>query len=198
MQQATKLILLRHGQSVWNKKNLFTGWVDIPLSEEGIVEARKAGKQIKDIKIDLLPPTKRLFTVGRLDKNTRGLLFITNDGYFANSVTHPSYNVEKEYLVVTKQKILSSHLRVLQKGALVENQWCTPKKVTQLSNYSLTIALTEGKKHEVRIFVKHASLTLLDLIRIRIGPISLSKSLKEGCYRKMSPQEISFFLKDSI
>ena len=71
---------------------------------------------------------QRLFTVGRLDRDTTGLLLVSNDGHFANQVIHPSSNLSKEYLVKTKQEISHEHLITISKGMRIEGQWVKPKK----------------------------------------------------------------------
>ncbi len=123
----------------------------------------------------------RLFTLGRLDKLTTGLIILTNDGNFANKVIHPSSNISKEYLVKTSYEITLDHLKKLSEGCPVENKWVKPKKVTKVRKGTLKIVVQEGLKHEVRKLVANAGLDLLELKRIRIGGLSLG-ALQEGQY----------------
>jgi len=131
----------------------------------------------------------RLFTVGRLDKDTTGLLLITNDGDFAHRVIHPSANLEKEYFVQVKENIQDEHLKKLSKGAFCENKFVKPIKVVKLGRSRLKIVVKEGKKREVKIFVLKANLTLLDLKRVRIGNLKLG-SLPYGYYKRVSQKEL--------
>ncbi|KPK33714.1 MAG: hypothetical protein AMS24_00065 [Chlamydiae bacterium SM23_39] len=143
--------------------------------------------------IDLFPKKPRIFTVGRLDKNSKGLLIITNDGYLAHKIMHPSSNIEKEYLVYTEQKITSKHTKIISKGIIIKNRIIKPVSLKKISFNSVSIIVKEGKKHEIRLFLKNANLKVKDLIRIRIGFLKL-KNLKEGEYRNMTKKEIDKFL----
>lgn len=138
----------------------------------------------------------RLFTVGRLDKDTKGLILVTNDGHFAQSVIHPSKNIEKEYLAKTDQEVSLEHLKAISSGGLVEGVWVKPLKVTKVRRGTIKIAVSEGKKREVRVLLENAGLTVLELKRIRIGSIVLGE-LAEGAYRTLSEKE-KMFLSEAI
>lgn len=130
----------------------------------------------------------RLFTIGRLDRDTTGLILVTNDGHFANKVIHPSNNICKEYLIKTKEEITHEHLEDLSKGTLLEGDWIVPEKVTKVRRGTLKIVVKEGKKREVRLMVQNAGLTLISLSRIRIGGLTLGP-LAEGEWRELTPKE---------
>lgn len=134
--------------------------------------------------IDLLPKNVRLFTVGRLDKDTDGLLIVTNDGDFANRAMHPSSNVEREYLAKTGEEITHAHLLALSAGTWVEGHFVKPTKVTKVRKGTLKICVSEGRKHEVRHLVRNAGLTLNTLTRIRYGGLLLG-NLEPGEWRFM-------------
>jgi 23S rRNA pseudouridine2605 synthase len=109
------------------------------------------------IVLDLFPHAdERLFTVGRLDKDTSGLLLVTNDGHFANDVIHPSSDVIKEYLVKTLSEITPDHLEALSQGARVDEKWVRPTSVQKVRRGTFKICVKEGKKHEVRIIAERA------------------------------------------
>lgn len=145
----------------------------------------------KKLVVDLFAHLKhRLFTIGRLDRDTTGLILLTNDGHFAQEVIHPSKNIAKEYLVKTGQEITHEHLENLSKGTLIEGKWIRPSKVTKVRRGTLKIVVKEGKKREVRLMVQNAGLTLLSLSRIRIGDLKLG-NLPEGSFRKLSEKERS-------
>ena len=130
----------------------------------------------------------RLFTVGRLDRDTTGLLIVTNDGHFANEVIHPSRGITKEYLVKANREITAEHLKIISSGTEVEGKWVRPHKVTKVRRGTLKIVVGEGRKHEVRKLVAAAGLEVVQLKRIRIGSLHLG-NLPEGCYRALSGKE---------
>ncbi len=138
----------------------------------------------------------RLFTVGRLDRDTTGLLIITNDGEFAHNVIHPSKKVSKEYLVKTVQEIEAAHLEILARGGMVEGCFVKPISVKKVRKGTVKIVVREGKKREVRALVQKAKLDLLSLSRIRIGNLTLG-NLEVGEFRPLSSQERSALLGDN-
>ncbi len=135
----------------------------------------------------------RLFTVGRLDRDTTGLLIVTNDGYFSQNVIHPSRNITKEYLIKTTQEISPEHLKDISEGALVEGSWITPIGVTKVRRGTLKIVVREGKKREVRVLVQKAGLDIVSLHRIRIGSLTLG-TLPLGEFRELSEKEKELLL----
>lgn len=141
------------------------------------------------IVLDLFPPSsERLFTVGRLDRETTGLLLVTNDGHFANQVIHPSSNVIKEYIVKTLQEITPEHLETLSQGARVDEKWIRPVSVHKVRRGTFKICVKEGKKHEVRIIAERAGLKVTELTRTRIGSLVLGK-LPLGEFRTLSDKD---------
>lgn len=141
------------------------------------------------IVFDLFQDVKeRLFTVGRLDKDTSGLLLVTNDGHFANSVIHPSKNIHKEYLVKTDAEITHDHLIAISSGTLVEGTFVKPVRVTKVRRGTLKIVISEGKKREVRMILEAVGLKVKELTRIRIGGLVLG-DLAPGAYREMTEKD---------
>lgn len=130
----------------------------------------------------------RLFTVGRLDRDTTGLLLVTNDGHFANKVIHPSSNISKEYLVKTQQEVTDVHLKEISKGTYIEDSWVKPVKVEKVRKGTIKVVVKEGKKREVRLLVQNAGLDILELSRIRIGGLRLGP-IPEGTFREMTENE---------
>jgi 23S rRNA pseudouridine2605 synthase len=138
----------------------------------------------------------RLFTVGRLDRETSGLLVVTNDGHFANELIHPSHEIAKEYLVKTQQEVSAEHLEMISNGAFIEGDWIRPKKVTKVRKGTLKVVIMEGKKREVRSLVEKAGLTLLSLSRIRIGGLNLG-AIPYGSFREMTDNDKKQLLQKS-
>lgn len=142
------------------------------------------------IVLDLFPNTReRLFTVGRLDRETTGLLLVTNDGHFANKVIHPSSNVIKEYIVKTMQEITPDHLEALSQGARVDEKWVRPVSVFKVRRGTFKICVKEGKKHEVRIIAERAGLKVTELTRVRIGSLLLGP-LPLGEFRPLTEKDM--------
>jgi len=151
----------------------------------------------KKLVIDLFQSMhQRLFTVGRLDRDTTGLLIVTNDGHFAQKIIHPSANLVKEYLVKTFQEISHTHLEMISEGTLIEGCWIRPFKVVKVRKGTLKVCVKEGKKREVRLLVEKAGLQIMSLSRIRIGDLSLG-NIPIGSWREMTSQEKTSVLGNS-
>ncbi len=148
--------------------------------------ARVSSKRLVQDLFTSIP--ERLFTVGRLDRDTTGLLIVTNDGDFANKVIHPSSNISKEYLVKTRQEPFFEQLEKISKGMNLEGDWIQPIKVTKVRKGTIKVVIKEGKKREVRHLVQKAGLTVLELKRIRIGGLLLG-TIPEGSFREMTESE---------
>lgn len=141
------------------------------------------------IVLDLFPGIdKRLFTVGRLDQDTSGLLIVTNDGHFANKVIHPSANIHKEYLAKTNKEITNEHLMAISSGTLVEGTFVKPIRVIKVRRGTLKVVIAEGKKREVRHLLAAAGLDTIELMRIRIGGLILG-DLGSGQWRSMTARD---------
>lgn len=152
----------------------------------------------KKIVLDLfLPTTERLFTIGRLDRDTSGLLLVTNDGHFAHRVIHPSSNIGKEYLVKVAQEVMPEHLIAISRGANVEGKWVKPIKVVKVRKSTIKVVVKEGKKREVRIFVERAGLSIRELTRIRIGGLVLG-TLPEGAWRELTEKEKTLIFNETM
>jgi len=152
----------------------------------------------KKIVYDLFPDqANRLFTVGRLDRETTGLILVTNDGHFANRVIHPSSNIKKEYLVKVVEYIDDHHLKKISEGASVEGKWVRPLSVKKVRKGTLKIVVKEGRKREVRTLVEQSKLSIIELKRIRIGSLLLG-SLPEGSYRKLTENEMQLIFSSNL
>ena len=146
-------------------------------------------ERFKNIVIDLFPTKYRLFTVGRLDKDTTGLVLVTNDGHLSHKVIHPSSEVQKEYLVKTNLDILPEQLEKISQGVSIDRCFVKPQKVVKVRKNTLKITLKEGKKHEVRKLVEQTGQQVQELQRIRIGNLRLG-NLEIGHYKEVSLQDL--------
>lgn len=131
---------------------------------------------------------ERVFTIGRLDRETTGLLLVTNDGHFANQVIHPRANIQKEYLIKTSEEINHEHLERMARGTRVEGVCVKPVRVTKVRKGTAKIVVKEGKKREVRTIVEAAGLKLLSLQRTRIGGLRLGQ-IPLGVFRELTDNE---------
>lgn len=133
---------------------------------------------------------KRLFYAGRLDKYSRGLLILTNDGQLANNLMRGRNAHEREYLVTLDTKVSDESIQALRKGVFLKelNVKTRPCKVKRMDDKVLSITLTQGLNRQIRRMCESEGLHVRDLCRIRIANINLGR-LKEGTYRKLSREE---------
>ena len=136
---------------------------------------------------------ERVFPVGRLDYNTEGLLLLTNDGDFANSIIHPSKHISKTYEVFTRVKPTSSGLNQLKKGVNIDGVAYMPAILGQTVKYNdgflTTITIFEGKNHQVKNMFSYIGAKVYDLKRIKIGELTLG-DLQNGKFRKLDDNEL--------
>ncbi len=131
----------------------------------------------------------RVFPIGRLDTDSRGLLLLTNDGDLANQLMHPRYRQEKEYLVTVGQKLTVGVLKILGSGIEIEGKKTQKCEVEQIVSSVFRIVLKEGRSRQIRKMCAKCGMKVLDLIRIRIKNIHLGE-LPEGKYRILSEEEV--------
>jgi 23S rRNA pseudouridine2605 synthase len=149
------------------------------------VRHQKQTKLVLDLFVD---EGFRLFTIGRLDKETQGLLLVTNDGHFANEVIHPSSNIQKEYVVKVDREVTHEHLVAISNGTNVEGTFVKPLEVKKVRRGTLKIVIYEGKKREIRVLLEAVGLHVRELKRIRLGGLTLG-SLAVGSWRHLTERE---------
>jgi 23S rRNA pseudouridine2605 synthase len=142
----------------------------------------------------LLPPNgPRVFPVGRLDRETEGLLLVTNDGELANRLTHPRHGVEKEYLAEVDGVPTERDMARLRRGVDLEDGPATPIAVRAVSRTggrtAIRLVMGEGRKREVRRMLDAVGLPVRRLVRLRIGPVKLGR-LRAGEIRELTPDEV--------
>ncbi len=133
------------------------------------------------------------FPIGRLDKDSEGLILLTNDGRVTERLLHPRFKHEKEYKVTVREGIPSNLKRVLEDGVYNAGEWLKAKKVVVVPPRTVYITLTEGKKHHIRRMMSEAHLTVEQLIRIRVMDIHLG-ALKPGKARVLEGAARKAFL----
>lgn len=146
----------------------------------------------------LLPRKERLFSVGRLDKNSEGLLLVTNDGEFANKLMHPRYELEKMYKVEVSGQIVSRDINSVTRNGIEHEGVFYQTKNIEISKKNpnggqLIFTLTEGKKREIRKICTALGLKVKQLKRTRIGDIKLA-DLPSGSWRELKEHEVRSLL----
>ena len=159
---------------------------------KGMLSSFTKGREKGLLLGEILPHNRRLFPAGRLDRDSTGLLILTTDGDWANLVMHPRYEKEKEYLVKL------SGLRPTQAAKKLAGAYFYEKgerygadRVEAEGSY-VRIVLHEGRNRQIRRLARAAGLDVRELIRIRVGEITLG-NLKPGKYRNLSAQEVASF-----
>lgn len=143
---------------------------------------------------DLLPPNfPRLFHVGRLDRESEGLLIVTNDGDLALKLTHPKYKVEKEYEVVLDHAFDFELASKLLHGISLEDGWAKMESVHRLGSNKVKVVLRQGMKRQIRLMFYALGYEVVKLNRVRIGPIELQK-MPLGSWRVLTQKEIDSLL----
>ena len=140
--------------------------------------------------LELVPDEPRVFSVGRLDLQTEGLLVLTNDGKFAQLLSHPSFGVEKEYLAELAGNPSPGALRRLREGVMLDDGETTaPARVAAVSPGVIRIVIHEGRNRQVRRMCEAIGHPVVRLVRTRIGPVT-DRSLRPGDWRALSSSEV--------
>lgn len=151
--------------------------------------AAEGDEDIKDV-----VPVKGVFPVGRLDKDSSGLIILTNDGRITERLLGPKYYHEKEYLVTTKEKLRNSFEEKMEAGVQIDADRTRPCEVEVLGEKKFKVTLTEGKKHQIRRMCSALSQEVDTLKRVRVMNIELG-TLKENEYRNIEGAELEALLK---
>jgi len=158
----------------------------------GVVSTTSDDKKRKTV-MDYFESEKRLYPVGRLDYDTTGLMIVTNDGEFANMLTHPKNKIEKVYIAKVSPALKGEHIRTLKAGVILDDSISIPDRVklksTEKNTSIVEITIHEGKNHEIKRLFETIGFKVLKLTRIRIEFLTL-EGLVSGKYRKLKPKEI--------
>lgn len=159
----------------------------------GVLTATEDRKQ--PTVLDLLPPELRrigLAPVGRLDKDTEGLLLLTNDGELAHRLLSPKYHVDKRYLARVDGELSAADTEAFARGmTLGDGLECLPAGLELLPGHACIVTLREGKFHQVKRMLAARGAPVLYLKRLSMGPLVLEDSLAAGAYRLLRAEEIS-------
>ena len=149
--------------------------------------------------VDILRDEDRIykvFPVGRLDKDTEGLMLLTNDGELAHKLISPKKDVVKKYYVEVSGELKNEHLQIVKEGLTLEDGYrCKPARLEILDssegNSKANIFITEGKFHQVKRMMKSLGTTVTYLKRLSIGSLKLDENLKLGEYRYLTDDELN-------
>lgn len=159
----------------------------------GVLTATEDRKQ--PTVLDLLPPELRrigLAPVGRLDKDTEGLLLLTNDGELAHRLLSPKYHVDKRYFARVDGEFSAADTEAFARGmTLGDGLECLPAGLELLPGHACIVTLREGKFHQVKRMLAARGAPVLYLKRLSMGPLTLDDSLAAGAYRLLRAEEIS-------
>lgn len=138
---------------------------------------------------DLLPKEEKIWPVGRLDKDSSGLLILTNDGDLTNLLTHPRYEKQKKYLVTLSDKFNRRDIELLESGVELEEGLAQADKIKIINDNTIEVTLHQGWKRQIRRMLGIAGYDVLDLVRIQEGKLLLG-DLPLGQYEKISRDDI--------
>ena len=141
--------------------------------------------------IDYIKSKKRLFTYGRLDYMTEGLIIISNDGEVYNHVMHPSKKLYKSYIAKLDKDITEDHLEALKHGVVIDGRRTAPAKVKIVSKREIRIAIFEGRNRQIRKMLETLGYEIKSLKRVKVGELTLG-SLEVGHYRPLTEDEIKY------
>ena len=162
----------------------------------GVVTASK-DKKLPTV-MDLLPPdiqSDQLYSIGRLDRDTTGLLLLTDNGPLGFQLLHPQYHVDKSYQVVVNGPLTSDHIRLFKEGIVfLDGTTCKPAQLEILSasptESRASITISEGKFHQIKKMFLSVGVKVTALKRVQFGDFTLDPELAEGQYRSLNPEEL--------
>lgn len=145
-----------------------------------------AGKNI----FDVFTQFKDLNTVGRLDKESEGLILLSNDGMVTKAITGKDHLIEKEYTVTVRENVTPSMMKKMSEGMKLEDGWTLPAKAHKINTHTFNITLKEGRKHQIRRMANACKLTVESLKRVRIHSMSAPRMLP-GNFKKLTLEQIN-------
>jgi len=160
---------------------------------KGIIST--SNPKIKNNIIEFMNYPERIFMIGRLDKETSGLILLTNDGDIVNKILRANYEHEKEYIVTVNKPLTKNFIKEIEKGVTIYNpvakrhQKTAPAKAKIINSNTFSLIITQGLNRQIRRMVSALNYDVIDLKRIRVININLD-NLKEGYYRYLTKDEL--------
>ena len=148
---------------------------------------------VKDNIVDFVGHQQRIFPVGRLDKDSEGLILLTSNGDIVNEILRAENKLEKEYLVAVNHAVTDEFLRGMARGVPVDGEMTLPCRTGRLARFGFRITLTQGLNRQIRLMAAHFKYRVKQLIRVRIGNVKLGH-LKSGQWRNLTDAELNGLL----
>ena len=175
--------------------NIKADYIYILLNKpKGYITSLKQNDSTSPLVTDLLNITERVYPVGRLDKDSSGLLLLTNDGDFAYKLMHPSFEKEKEYIVTTEETVTKRMIDRFEKGVIIDGYKTKGAIVKRIELTKISIVIKEGRNRQIRKMLSKVGNSVLNLKRVRINNLRLG-GLKEGEYRFLKKNEVKDLVK---
>ena len=154
----------------------------------GITSTTESG--VKDNIVDFVGHEKRIFPIGRLDKDSEGLILLTSNGDIVNEILRAENKLEKEYLVAVNRPVTDEFLRAMSRGGVpVHGEPTLPCKTGKLGKFGFRIVLVQGLNRQIRLMAAHFGYRVKQLVRVRIGNVKLAH-LKVGQWRNLTDAEL--------
>jgi 23S rRNA pseudouridine2604 synthase len=144
---------------------------------------------VKDNIVDFVGHEKRIFPIGRLDKDSEGLILLTSNGDIVNEILRAENKLEKEYLVAVNHAVTDEFLRGMSRGVPIHGQTTLPCKTGKLGRFGFRITLVQGLNRQIRQMSAHFGYRVKQLLRVRIGNVKLGR-LKPGQWRNLTDAEL--------
>jgi len=144
---------------------------------------------VKDNIVEFVGHEQRIFPIGRLDKDSEGLILLTSNGDIVNEILRAENKLEKEYLVAINHPVTDEFLRGMARGVPIHGQTTLPCKTGKLGRFGFRIVLVQGLNRQIRLMAAHFGCRVKQLIRVRIGNVKLAH-LKVGQWRNLTDQEL--------
>ena len=150
-------------------------------------------QEVKGNIIDFIGHEQRIFPIGRLDKDSEGLILLTSNGDIVNAILRAENKLEKEYLVVVNHQVSDEFLRGMSRGVPLNGEITLPCKTGKLGRNGFRIVLVQGLNRQIRLMAAHFGFRVKQLLRVRIGNIKLGH-LKPGQWRNLTGPELQGLL----
>jgi 23S rRNA pseudouridine2604 synthase len=148
---------------------------------------------VKDNIVDFVGHERRIFPIGRLDKDSEGLILLTSNGDIVNEILRAENKLEKEYLVGVNHQVTDEFLRNMSRGVPIHGQTTLPCKTGRLGKFGFRIVLVQGLNRQIRLMAAHFGFRVKQLVRVRIGNVKLAH-LKVGQWRNLTDAELQGLL----
>ena len=152
---------------------------------------------VKDNIVDFIGHEQRIFPIGRLDKDSEGLILLTSNGDIVNQILRAENKLEKEYLVAVNHPVTPEFLRGMSRGVPIHGQVTLPCKTGKLGSQGFRIVLTQGLNRQIRLMAAHFGYRVKQLLRVRIGNVKLGH-LKPGQWRNLTDAELRGLLPEQV